>query len=115
MSVNGGSFRHNGKFGVTLQQERSKLDIRDCSVQDNRFWGLTIDSGASAVIYKCNISYNKCGGIHCGYNFDGDIKIAQCVVLFQSGKGLPKSCRGGGRCGQMNETACVKVCALGSK
>lgn len=87
VNVVGGSVRHNGKFGVTLQQHLSKLNITGCSIQDNMFWGMTIDSGAWALIQGCNVDYNKCGGIHVGYNYDGDVKITDCSISCNTGLG----------------------------
>lgn len=87
VNVVGGFVRHNGKFGVTLQQHLSKLNITGCSIQDNMFWGMTIDSGACAIIQGCSVDYNKCGGIHVGYNYNGDVKITDCTISFNFGHG----------------------------
>ncbi len=57
-TVCGGHVRHNGKFGITVQKQKSKLDIKKCNVQDNAFWGLNIDSGACARVENCVILYS---------------------------------------------------------
>jgi hypothetical protein len=46
---------------------------------------MTIDSGASARIEGCDISYNKCGGVHFGYNYDGLVELIDCDICWNLG------------------------------